>query len=72
MRNIINISLPAELNKILERLIKKGEYATKSEFLRELIRERIMEEDILARVEESRAEYRAGKAKRLRSLADLD
>ncbi len=72
MRTIINISLPSELEKALERLMRKERYASKSEFVRSLIRERLIEDDILARVEEGRAEYRAGKAKKLRSLADLD
>ena len=71
MRTIINISLPAELNKTLERFIKKGEYATKSEFLRELIRERVSEEDIIVQIKKSEAEFRAGKGRILRSLKDL-
>lgn len=71
MRSIINISLPKELNKNVERLAKKGNYATKSEFLRELIRERIEEEDLFARVEESRKEIKDGKGHILRSLRDL-
>lgn len=71
MRSIINVSLPVELNKTIGRLAKKGNYATKSEFLRELIRERVAEEDLLARVEQSREEIRAGKGRVLRSLADL-
>lgn len=72
MREIVNISLPKELSREIDKLLEKGHYSTKSEFLRELIRERIAEDDLLARIEEGRAEYRAGKAKKLRSLADLD
>ena len=71
MRNVVNISLPKELNKMVEQLTKKGKYASKSEFLRELIREKIEEEDILTQVKASEAEFRAGKGKVLRSLADL-
>ncbi|MBI2113411.1 MAG: ribbon-helix-helix protein, CopG family [Candidatus Wildermuthbacteria bacterium] len=71
MRSVINISLPPELNKTVERLAKKGNYATKSEFLRELIRARVAEEDLVSRVEESRREIRAGKGRVLRSLRDL-
>ena len=52
--------------------MKKGKYATKSEFLRGLIREKIAEEDLYARIQKSEAEFRAGKGKVLRSLADLD
>ena len=71
MRSIINISLPSELEKSVERLMKEGHYASKSEFLRELIRERLEEEDLLKQIKKSRAEFRAGKGKILRSLKDL-
>ena len=71
MRNIINLSLPENLNKTVEHMIQKGKYASKSEFLRELIRERAAEEDLLSRIEKSEAEFRTGKGKVLRSLADL-
>ena len=33
MRNIVNISLPKELNKEVEKAVKSGRYASKSEFL---------------------------------------
>ena len=72
MREVINISLPKELFREVERVVKKGKYSTRSEFLRELIRERIAEEDLLARIEKSEAEFRAGKGKILRSLRDLE
>ncbi len=72
MRSIINISIPAELNKIVGQLAKKGNYATKSEFVRELIRERIGEENLYVRIQKGEAEFQAGKGKVLRSLADLD
>lgn len=71
MRNIINLSLPEDLNKVVDRMMKKGQYASKSEFLRELIRDRILEEELLERVELSRCEIREGKGKELQSLADL-
>ncbi len=71
MRTIINISLPSSLEKSVERLVKKGKYATKSEFLRELIREKLEEEDILSQIRKSEAEFAAGKGKILRSLKDL-
>jgi len=72
MRQVINISLPEELNSAVEGMVKKGRYSTKSEFLRDLIRERIAEEDILARVERSRREIRAGKGKVLKPSCELD
>ena len=70
MRTIINISLPEELNKVVEKEVKKGKFATKSEFFRSLIR--LWEEGKLAEdLKESRREFRAGKGKLLRSLSDL-
>lgn len=71
MRSIVNISLPRELNKIVERLAKKGNYATKSEFLREVIRERIEEENVLSQIQKSEVEFKTGKGKVLRSLKEL-
>ena len=71
MRTIINISLPSELERSVERLVKKGKYATKSEFVRELIRDRLEEEDLLEQIKQSEAEFRAGKGRLLRSLKDL-
>jgi len=70
MREVINISLPKELNKTVEEIIKKEKYATKSEFFRDLIRMRI-EGEILQKLIESRKELAAGKGKLLRSLKDL-
>lgn len=71
MRTIINISLPSELNKVVEREVKKGKFSTKSEFFRMLLR--LWEEEKIAQeLEASVREMRAGKKKLLRSLADLD
>ena len=71
MRTIINISLPEQLDREIERAMKAGRYSTKSEFLREIIREKLEEEDILAQIRKSETEFRAGKGKVLRSLKDL-
>ena len=70
MREVINISLPKELNRSVEELVKKGKYATKSEFFRELLRLWI-EGKILRELAESRKELAYGKTKLLRSLKDL-
>lgn len=72
MRTIINISLPEELNQEVEKAMKGGRYSTKSEFLREIIRERIAEEDLLVRIKKSEEEFRTGKGKLLHSLKDLE
>jgi len=71
MRTIINISLPRQLDQEIEKVMKKGRYSTKSEFLREIIRERIAQEDLLARLVKSQKEIKSGKGKTLNSLRDL-
>jgi len=71
MRSIINISLSKDLVKDLNMAVKKGRYSSKSEFLRELIRERIEEEDLIRRVRRSQKEIEQGKGKILKSLKDL-
>ena len=70
MREVINISLPKELNRSVEELVKKGKYATKSEFFRELLRLWI-EGKILRELAESRQELASGRGRLLRSLKDL-
>lgn len=70
MRDIINISLPKELNRKVEEFIRKDGYATKSEFFRDLLRMRI-EGKILRDLAESRKELISGKGKILRSLKEL-
>jgi Arc/MetJ-type ribon-helix-helix transcriptional regulator len=70
MRHIINISLPAELNQEVEKAIKTGRFATKSEFFRHLLR--IWQEDqLLKQIAENRREIAVGKGKVLKSLKDL-
>lgn len=71
MRNIINLSLPSELYEAVERIMKEGKYASKSELFRDFLRMHL-EEELVREVEESRKEFKAGKGKILRSLADLD
>ncbi|MEK7658393.1 MAG: ribbon-helix-helix domain-containing protein [Patescibacteria group bacterium] len=71
MRSIVNISLSKELVSDLNKAVKKGKYSSKSEFLRELIRERIEQEDLLRRVRISQKEIKQGKGKILKSLKDL-
>ena len=70
MREVINISLPKELNRAVEETIKKGNYSTKSEFFRELLR-LWLEGKILRELAESRKEIALGKGKLLRSLKKL-
>lgn len=70
MRNIINISLPLELKQEVEKAVKSGQYATKSEFFRHLLR-LWKEEQTLQEIRESQREISAGKGKILKSLKNL-
>lgn len=70
MRAVVNISLPVKLNKVVDDVISEGKYATKSEFFRSLLR-MWMEGKLAGELEESRKEFRSGKGKLLKSLADL-
>lgn len=70
MRNIINISLPIPLTKIVDHEVKSGKYASKSEFFRNLLR-MWMEGRLYADLERSRNELKKGKGRLLKSLSDL-
>lgn len=72
MREVINISVTRDLNRAIDGLVKKGKYSTKSEFLRDIIRDKVAENDMLKRLEISKREIAQGKGKTLKSLADLD
>ncbi len=71
MRTIINISLPKELNEVVERAVKKGKFATKSEFFRNLVR-MWEEEKLLQEFKGNKEDFKKGGGKLLRSLKDLD
>lgn len=69
-RKILNISLPAELGIEVDEAVKSGQYASRSEFFRHLMR--IWKEELfLQELRESQKEIVRGKGKRLRSLKDL-
>jgi len=72
MRTIVNISLPAQLNSVVEKEVATGKYASKSEFFRSLLRDYIEEEELARGLNESRKELRGGRGKLLKSLADLE
>lgn len=67
MRNIINISLPQELVREVEREVKKGKFASKSEYFRHLVRE----QKLASELRKEQKEVLAGKGSILRSLRDL-
>ena len=70
MRTIVNISLPVQLNSVVEEELATGQYASKSEFFRSLLRS-WMEARLAKELEESRVELKAGKGKLLKSLSNL-
>lgn len=70
MRTVINISIPEQLSVLVEKEVKKGNFASKSEFFRNLFRLWI-EGRLQSELEESRRELKSGKGKLLKSLADL-
>jgi Arc/MetJ-type ribon-helix-helix transcriptional regulator len=70
MRTIVNISLPIQLTKVVDKEVANGGYASKSEFFRMLLRS-WMEGKLALDLEKSRNELKTGKGKLLKSLADL-
>lgn len=70
MRTVVNISLPIKLTKIVDKEVASGEYASKSEFFRMLLRS-WMEGRLVKDLEKSRDELKSGKGKLLKSLANL-
>ncbi|OGY91159.1 MAG: hypothetical protein A3B30_00035 [Candidatus Komeilibacteria bacterium RIFCSPLOWO2_01_FULL_52_15] len=70
MREIINLSLPAQTVKAVKKAVKEGNYATTSEFFRRLLRD-WQEGKLLNELLESRQEIESGRGKVLRSLKGL-
>ncbi len=70
MREIINLSLPKSMAKSVDEIVKEGNYATRSEFFRDLLR-MWMEGRILKELAQSRRELSAGRGRGLKSLKDL-
>lgn len=70
MRKVVNISLPEELNNLVEKEVKSGRFASKSEFIRDLLRE-WLENKLVEEIKQSERDFKEGRFKRLRSLADL-
>ena len=70
MRAIVNISLPQNLNEILEKEVVLGNFTSKSEFFRNLLRN-YLETRAVRELEESRNELKSGKGKVLKSLSEL-
>lgn len=71
MREIINISLPKTLTKIVKESVKENGYASTSEFFRALLRGFIAEQELYADIMKSERQFNAGKGKKLKSLKNL-
>lgn len=67
MRNIVNISLPPVTAREVEKEVKAGKFASKSEFFRHLFRQHQLAKEL----EADRKEFEKGKGKILRSLSAL-
>lgn len=70
MRAVINISLPQQLAIVVNNAVSSGNYASKSEFFRNLLRS-WMEEKVLFELKQSQEQLQSGKGKTLKSLKDL-
>jgi len=70
MREVINISLPAQTVKAVKKAVKEGQFISTSEFFRSLLRD-WQAGKLLSEIKDSQAEIKAGKGKVLRSLKDL-
>lgn len=71
MREVVNISLPAKMARDIKKEVKRGGFASTSEFMRSLIRFWV-DQRILNDINRSEAEFAQGKGKRLQSVNDLD
>ena len=70
MREVINLSLPKAMAQSVDEIVKEGNYATRSEFFRDLLR-MWMEGRILRDLAESRKELASGRGRVLKSLKEL-
>lgn len=70
MRNIVSISLPKQLDEQIEKEVKTGKFASKSEFIRSLIR--LWQEEKLAKdIAASERDIAAGRVREIKSLKEL-
>jgi putative addiction module CopG family antidote len=70
MRNIVSISLPKQLDEQIEKEVKTGNFASKSEFIRSLIR--LWQEEKLAKdIAASERDISAGRVREIKSLKEL-
>lgn len=70
MRSIVNISMPPNLKKEVEQIIKEEKYASVSEFFRDAIRT-WKENQIYNEIMQSEKEFTKGNGRVLKSLKEL-
>ncbi|MBD3331176.1 ribbon-helix-helix protein, CopG family [Candidatus Peregrinibacteria bacterium] len=73
MRSVLSISLPEETKKEIQRRAKKANKTT-SEYIIQIVqleKSLISEDELLKMAKESEKDYKSGKTKKLKSLADL-
>ncbi len=70
MRQTMSISLPKDLLDEVEKGVKEGGFSTKSEYIRQLVRDR-KQEKFMQIIKKNRQDFKAGKGKILKSLKDL-
>lgn len=70
MRTVLNVSLPQSMAQMVREEVERGKYASVSEFVRKLVRD-WEEERVLSDIRNGEEEYKKGKAKVLKSLANL-
>lgn len=70
MRQVINISLPEPMSKVVKEVVKSGQYSSTSEFFRDLLR-RWVDEQSYKDVMLSEKDFAAGRSNTLDSLKDL-
>jgi Arc/MetJ-type ribon-helix-helix transcriptional regulator len=68
----INISLPAELKKQADAVIKDGHYASFSDLARTALRQVLRDHKLDRMVAEAKRDYKAGKGTILRTKGDID
>lgn len=70
MREVINLSIPKAMAKSVDDIVKEENYATRSEFFRDLLR-MWMERRIINELAESRRELASSRGKTLKTLKNL-
>ena len=63
MRDVINISLPPEMSKLVTKAAKSGRYASKSEFFRDLLR-MWSDHQLVDVIDQSEREFLKGKGRK--------